>query len=498
MRVLFFSVWLLCLCFVTRPAEAQTTPDPVNLTALWYDQSQAGHGLNVVHQGSILFAAWYVYGADGKVLWMITAATRQADGRYVGAVNSFDGIPFNLINNAQSNTSTHARGEARISLGADGKLNFDYTLDNISQVRRLERAVFVANPPTCTFTTGSRLAASNYTDVWWQQSESGWGISIVHQGDLIFIAWYTYDANGKAMWVTGLATRQANGSFTGELNRPVSGSPFNAINGPATTFPVPTVGSFSLNFSNGQTGSFNYTLDGVNQTKPITRLVFVPEGTPISICADNTGGGGSGSALTVCDPGLNVGDSRTELPENGVGEVTQRVVGPGTFQGQSVIVVDQFDGQNVLTNRLYQQVTPTEIRTVGNDAYQNGAVALTTVFNPPSKFIRVPAVNETYTQSYTGASSGSGLSYTTQYQETIKRLPDEVAVSPAGSFNSCKFKRDIVTTTYGITQTVNMDLWLAPQVSTVRALVRVNTPGAPPEYNIRLIRARINGVNYGQ
>jgi hypothetical protein len=499
MRISWAVLLLLSAWIGLRPAQAQTPPDPVNLTALWYDQSQAGHGLNVVHQGSILFAAWYVYGADGKVLWMISAATRQADGRYVGAVNSFDGQPFNLINNAQAFTNTHARGEARLSLGADGKLDFDYTIDNIPQTRRLERAQFVANAPVCSFTTGSRASATNYTDVWWQQAESGWGVSIIHQGDLIFIAWYTYGADGKAMWVTGLATRQADGSYSGDLNRPASGTPFNQINGPATAFPVPTVGSFSLRFSDGENASFSYTLDGVTQTKPISRLVFVGDTTPVTVCADSTGGGGGGggASLTSCDPGLNAGDFRTNRTDNGNGDVTERVIGPGTFQGQSAIVLDQFDASGTLTNRTYMQVTESEIRTLGNEAFQNGAVLLTTVFNPPAKFIRVPAINETYTHSYTGTSTGPGLSYTTQYQETIKREADEVEDSPVGSYNSCKFKRTIATTTFGINATVDMDLWLAPQLGTIRSRVRTSTPGSPPEILIELIRARVNGIDYG-
>lgn len=154
----------------TAGVQAQVTPDPVNLTALWYDQSQAGHGVNVVHQGSILFVAWYVYGSDGKVLWMVAAASRQADGRYIGAINSFNGQPFNLINNAQANTQTNARGEVRLSLTSDGKLDFAYTIDNITQTRRLEKAVsspirlFAPSPPhrapapATTPTSGGRRA----------------------------------------------------------------------------------------------------------------------------------------------------------------------------------------------------------------------------------------------------------------------------------------------------------------------------------------------------
>jgi hypothetical protein len=477
--------------------QAQVTPDPVNLTALWYDQSQAGHGVNIVHQGSILFVAWYVYGADGKVLWMVAAPTRQADGRYIGPINSFNGQPFNQINNAQANTQTNPRGEVRLSLTADGKLDFGYTIDNITQTRRLEKAVFVDNPPVCTFTTAARTGATNYTDVWWKESESGWGISIVHQGDLIFIAWYTYGSDGKPMWVTGLATRQADGSFTGELNRPASGIAFNLINGPATSFPVPVVGNFSLSFSNGINATFNYSIDGVTQSKSITRLVYVGDDLPKTVCATPTGGGGTPGALTSCDPGLNTGDFRTTRFDNGNGDVTERVVGPGTFQGQSVIIVEQFDAQNAITGRSYLQLTPTEYLTLGTEGFQNGQVALTTVYNPPAKFLRAPAVNTTYTHNYVGTSNGSGLSYTTQYQETIKREADDPEDVPAGSFNACKFKRDIVTTTFGITQTVNMDIWIAPEVGTLRSRSRVPTPVGVTNVQGDLLRARINGVNFG-
>ena len=35
--------------------------------------------------------------------------------------------------------------------------------------------------------------------LWWDlaDAESGWGINIAHQGDIIFVTWYTYDASGK-------------------------------------------------------------------------------------------------------------------------------------------------------------------------------------------------------------------------------------------------------------------------------------------------------------
>ena len=49
----------------------------------------------------------------------------------------------------------------------------------------------------------------NFGGLWWGAggTESGWGIDFDHQGDRIFATWYTYDTNGKAWWLSMLATR---------------------------------------------------------------------------------------------------------------------------------------------------------------------------------------------------------------------------------------------------------------------------------------------------
>ena len=50
--------------------------------------------------------------------------------------------------------------------------------------------------------------------------------------------------------------------------------PFNPGNVTETT-----VGTLTLTFTNGNSGTFDYTVNGVHQTKAITRQVFVSPGT---------------------------------------------------------------------------------------------------------------------------------------------------------------------------------------------------------------------------
>ena len=116
----------------------------------------------------------------------------------------------------------------------------------------------------------------NYEGLWWNApagSESGWGINFAHQGDVIFATWFTYDLNGKAWWLTMSAFKTAEGIYAGTLLE-THGPGFNAVPFRPTGVTSNAVGSGTLTFSDGNTGTFDYTVNGISQTKPITRQVF--------------------------------------------------------------------------------------------------------------------------------------------------------------------------------------------------------------------------------
>ncbi len=112
--------------------------------------------------------------------------------------------------------------------------------------------------------------APNYQGLWWNAAESGWGINFAHQGDQIFATWYTYDTSGKAWWLTMLAARTTptGNAYAGTINAS-SGPPFSNFTG---TVASSAVGSGTLTFTDANTGSFAYTVNGVTQTKAITRF----------------------------------------------------------------------------------------------------------------------------------------------------------------------------------------------------------------------------------
>src|SRR4051812_50158652 len=49
-------------------------------------------------------------------------------------------------------------------------------------------------------------AAPSFQGLWYRgESESGWGVNVAHQGDILFVTWFTYDADRRGMWVGGPA-----------------------------------------------------------------------------------------------------------------------------------------------------------------------------------------------------------------------------------------------------------------------------------------------------
>jgi hypothetical protein len=496
MKSVFKKLVLVTALGAAGPAWAQSA----NYQATWFNANEPGWGLTVAHQGDVLFPAWFTYGSAGQVFWYaVSGATRAADGSYTGEVFRFTGRPFNQVNGQQAFLTSSKVGTATLRFSGTNALTFNYTVDGISQSKNLTRFSF-GTAPTCTFTTGSRVSATNYSDIWNVASESGWGVSMEHQDDNIFLAWYTYNANGNPQWVTGLASKQSDGSYKGDLNRPNSGTAFSSINGAgATSFPIPKVGEVELRFTDGESAQFKYRLDNIEQTKSLKRFVFA---SPVSICsAGGTGGsgGGGGSTSSDCYRIPLVGDERgirsTALPSNQVSNETERVVGNGTFEGQSVRFVDYFDAQNRRTARNYFRINGSTVDVLAIDGYDSATQALSsrTRFTPPQQFPINPPTSGLEIR-YTGEQQLFGpvpMTNTIQYLQKYTRLANESVTVPLGSFqNTCRVKVETTVTTsiagFSFSTNIVSDQWTNGSIGVLKT-DSTTTTGAPAPTTSRLV-----------
>ncbi len=131
-----------------------------------------------------------------------------------------------------------------------------------------------AQAPSFTIDTSSAATPAPLTGLWWNAGESGWGISATQQADKLFAAMYVYDAGGNAVWYTVSCVIVAAGCSGDLIKNRGGATPTAPWNGNSVN--VVKVGSMSLQFSSNDAGTMSYTLDGLSNTKAITRFNFGP------------------------------------------------------------------------------------------------------------------------------------------------------------------------------------------------------------------------------
>ena len=125
--------------------------------------------------------------------------------------------------------------------------------------------------PCAALTTYSPV---DYSDLWWNADESGWGLNLVQQNDTIFATLYVYGADGKARWYSASALQGANGgaSFSGRLYEATG----PGIAGPFDPSRVTRrdVGDMTIAIRDDNSADLRYTVDGVTVQKRITRATW--------------------------------------------------------------------------------------------------------------------------------------------------------------------------------------------------------------------------------
>ena len=112
-------------------------------------------------------------------------------------------------------------------------------------------------------------ASTDYTDLWWNPSESGWGVNFIQADNFIFSTFFIYGPTGQPTWYTGQLTVDTNGIWSGPLyvtNGTYFGVPWN----PAQNA-IRQVGTVTFVPASDSSGSLTYSVDGVNVAKQVQR-----------------------------------------------------------------------------------------------------------------------------------------------------------------------------------------------------------------------------------
>ncbi len=113
----------------------------------------------------------------------------------------------------------------------------------------------------------------NSGGLWYVPSESGWGLTAFQfgaPGNVLFVTWYAYGANGQPMWY------QIDGTWTGA---DINSGPVRRYSGPTwgTSFNAgqvsyANVGTATLTFTSATAATLQYTVDGVSRTVTLSKI----------------------------------------------------------------------------------------------------------------------------------------------------------------------------------------------------------------------------------
>ena len=132
-------------------------------------------------------------------------------------------------------------------------------------------------------TASAQAVATDYTDIWYDPAESGWGVNVVQSDSFLFITFFIYGPDNTPIWFTGQVTQDSGSNFNGTLYArtgtyyimPWAGS----AGGPVGTVAFQPLGLY--------TARLVYTVNGVGSvTKTIQRQPL----TTINIAGNYTGG----------------------------------------------------------------------------------------------------------------------------------------------------------------------------------------------------------------
>ena len=240
---------------------------PLDYSDLWWaGETENGWGMTIMQKGDVQFNAFYIYDAQGNPTWFVMPGGTWDTGfsRFTGALYQASGSSL-FAYDVSRLTVAPSIGVGSLTFTSANTASFDYTINGVTARKRISRQPFGVRDAT------PRLAIR---DLWWGGiGENGWGISIAQQDRTLFAVWFTYDASGRPLWLVMPGGNWVGDTYSGGLFT-TTGSPWLGAVYDPTRLRVTRAGTLSLKFTDQDSATMTYTVNGVTQSKTITRQPF--------------------------------------------------------------------------------------------------------------------------------------------------------------------------------------------------------------------------------
>ena len=244
-------------------SAAPAADAPGALSGLWWNPAESGWGIDFTQRGNVVFAAWYTYDSAGNPKWYVASDCVLASGTCNGTLYEVHGPVFFSGNGFDpTRVQPQTAGTLQVRFADASNASMSYTVGNQSRTVAITRQVFQSGT----------TPAVDFTDLWWNPNESGWGIAISHQSGVMFLAWFVYDGNGNPLWLVASDCVVSGSACTGTLYQ-TTGPAFAATFDPSLVHAT-AVGTATVDFSDANNATLSYTVNGTTSSKRITRQRF--------------------------------------------------------------------------------------------------------------------------------------------------------------------------------------------------------------------------------
>lgn len=263
--------------YVTYPDGSTWAP----IAPLWWDPAQSGWGLSVSQHQERVFPVVFTYRNGAPIWYLLDGSWPYGFGEsYVGWYNEYRGAPYYAFDSTKVTAQKHLFGY------------FAFSVKNSLTKADLHNTCVPMQtgslPPPC-YSTGSSVVPFSFaastpqaerglTDIWWGgPSQSGWGISIAEDHGNLFLAWFTYGADGMPTWFAMPEGRWTDANtWTGPVVRSTGdGVPFAGDAGTTShSYAATKVGDFTIRFSGTTAATFTYNVNGHVGTLNLQRFDY--------------------------------------------------------------------------------------------------------------------------------------------------------------------------------------------------------------------------------
>ena len=131
-----------------------------DITDLWWNENESGWGVNIIQQGNIAFATFFVYDSTGQPHWYVAsdmlgaAAPPDRPNVFTGRLFETTGPVFSAASFNPSSVTVREVGRVTFELAPPNSGTLTYSVDGVSVSKRVTRQTWGANSANGTFFGG--------------------------------------------------------------------------------------------------------------------------------------------------------------------------------------------------------------------------------------------------------------------------------------------------------------------------------------------------------